>query len=69
VKGLTVTPGDGRVRVKEGLEGRKEGPTKERDIRQGVPMSGDEPVKGRNDVNRGKGKRAESKGKTEAKEL
>jgi hypothetical protein len=32
-------------------------------------MSGDEPVKGRNDVNRGKGKRAESKGKTEAKEL
>ncbi|XP_069989697.1 kelch-like protein 17 [Penaeus vannamei] len=69
VKGLTVVPGDGRVRVKEGLKGRKKGPTEEGDIRQGVPTSGDEPVKGRNDVNRGKGKRAENKGKTEAKKL
>lgn len=39
---------------------------KERDIRQGFPVSGDETTEERNDVDIGKG-RGESKGKTEAK--
>jgi len=69
LKGLTVTPRNGRVRMEERFEGRDESTTKERDIRQRVPVRRDETVKGGNNVDGGKGVRAESKGKTEPKEL
>lgn len=50
--------------MEERLKGRDESTTKKRDTRQGVPLSRDETVEGRNDVDGRK-----NKGSTEAKEL
>lgn len=59
LKGFLVTPRNGRVGM-EGLKGQDKSTPKEIDFRQRVPTGRNEMVKGKNNVNGGKGKRTET---------